>query len=826
MQLKPKIALWLLPLLLIQAMVLIGTSYQLYQDYVKNQIKVQTKDSLLQVKSTLQAKLQVIEADSKVLASNVVLNRYLMTEENTRVHVMYNVLAREFESFMSVYPEYQEISLLMPDGYEEMALLTDDALNQTDDERDTAYFRAIKASNANFKVCIMIDPDTGRWMLVALRKLVQHNPVEKTRNSRGELKGYLVIKSNLNFLNPIVDNNSLFSDGFSLLYHDNGTRVLEQGDTRLSAEGLTILTAQGKETEAEQIIYQESLMLDAQPYLVGQLPLMDNLYFSIGWPTSKLNQLLWDLGSSSIKHTAVVMLFSMLLLFWLLNRMLISPILKLGWAAHQLGQGDNNWHFYSRSNDELTDLANTVRDMGQALLRQKRELHEIAYLDSLTRLPNRRQLLEELEHHYANSNGGPPAIALLFLDLDEFKHINDTMGHETGDAMLQAVARCLEQTLRAADVVRPLALNEKIAHSQLARLGGDEFTILLRNIQDRAGAEAVARRILAALDAPLMVNGRELRIGASIGIALATEVGESVSDLLKSADLAMYDAKREGKNTYRFFCRSSAITSLKNLEIKDDLHRALDHNELQLAYQPQICARSGRLVGCEALLRWHHPDKGWIPPDVFIPVAEQSGLILPLGRWVILEACHQIKTWQASGHRVPRVSVNVSFVQLLREDMHSLLLDCLARMDLSPDCLAVEVTESSIMQGEEAIAQLREIHRAGIRVALDDFGTGYSSLSALKGLPIDELKIDRSFVTDLNQGTDGKAIMSAVIAMARQLNLEVVAEGVETDAELAYLRQKGADIIQGYYFSKPLLHEEFSAYLSKHSASRLQLVEG
>ncbi|WP_298718496.1 EAL domain-containing protein [uncultured Oceanisphaera sp.] len=826
MQLKPKIALWLLPLLLIQAVVLIGTSYQLYQDYVKNQIKVQTKDSLLQVKSTLQAKLQMIEADSKVLASNVVLNRYLMTAENTRAHIMYKVLAGEFESFMSVDPEYQEISLLMPNSYEEIALLTDDDLNQTDDERDTAYFRAIKASGVDYKVGIMIDPDTGRWMLVALRKLVLFDPVEKTRNSRGELKGYLVIKSNLDFLNPIVDNSSLFSEGFSLLYHDNGTRVLEQGDTRLSAEGLTILSAQEKATDAEQIIYQESLMLDAQPYLVGQVALMDNLYFSIGWPTAKLHQLLWDLGSSAIKHTAVVMLFSMLLLFWLLNRMLISPILKLDWAARQLEQGDNDWHFYSRSNDELTGLANTVKDMGQTLIRQKRDLHEIAYLDNLTRLPNRRRLLEELDLHYANSNGGPPAIALLFLDLDEFKHINDTMGHETGDAMLQAVARRLEQTLRCADIVRPLGPDEKTAHPQLARMGGDEFTILLRNIRDRTGAEAVARRILDALDAPLAVDGRELRIGASIGIALAAEVGESVSELLMSADLAMYDAKREGKNTYRFFCRSSAITSLKNLEIKDDLRRALNHNELQLAYQPQICARSGRLVGCEALLRWHHPDKGWIPPDVFIPVAEQSGLILPLGRWVILEACHQIKAWQNAGNAVPRVSVNVSFVQLLREDMHTLLHDCLTGLDLAPDCLAVEVTESSIMQGEEAISQLRKIRKSGIRVALDDFGTGYSSLSALKGLPIDELKIDKSFVTDLNQGTDGKAIMSAVIAMARQLNLEVVAEGVETDTELAYLRQKGADIIQGYYFSKPLLHSEFSAYLNQHSASRLQIVEG
>ena len=824
MQLKPKIALILLPLLLVQAIVLIGTSYLLYQGYVRSQIQQQAGDSLLQVKSSLQTKLRTLEADSAVLANNVVLNRYLMTEENIRAHVMHDVLTREFDAFMSVYAAYQEISLLMPDGYEEVSLLTDDSLNLTDDESDTDYFQLIQSSDTDFKASIMFDSDTKRWVLVALRKLVQHNPVERTKQSQDELKGYLVIKSNLNFFNQIVANNKLFSEGFSLLYKDDGTRLKEYGNTRLSNEGLTHLVAQEHKIQAGQVHYEENMMLDAHLYLLGRLSLMDNIYFSIGWPTSKLNQLLWELGFNSVKNIAVIILLSMLLLFWLLNRLLINPIQQLGLAARQLGQG-GGWHFHSRSDDEITSLANTVKDMGQALLEQKRELHNIAYLDSLTQLPNRRQLLEELDHHYANSDGAPPEIALLFLDLDEFKHINDTMGHETGDAMLMAVARSIEQLLIEADACKPVAKGNEKSSPLLARLGGDEFTILLRNIRERAEVEVIAKRIIKALDAPMMLAGKELRIGVSIGISLATEAGESVSELLKNADLAMYDAKHHGKNTYRFFCRSSALASLRNMEIKDDLHKAIDHSELKLAYQPQICASSGRLVGCEALLRWHHPDKGWIPPNVFIPIAEQSGLILPLGRWVILEVCHQIRAWQAEGKIVPRVSINVSFVQLLREDMPRLLQDCLAQLNLPTSSLTVEVTESSIMQGEEAIDRLRQIRDSGIRVALDDFGTGYSSLSALKGLPIDELKIDRSFVTDLNQGSDGKAIMSAVIAMAKQLNLALVAEGVENEVELDYLRLKGVDTIQGFYFSKPLLKAEFTAYLSQYSASQLLMAD-
>ena len=276
----------------------------------------------------------------------------------------------------------------------------------------------------------------------------------------------------------------------------------------------------------------------------------------------------------------------------------------------------------------------------------------------------------------------------------------------------------------------------------------------------------------------------------------------------------MYEAKKQGKNTYRFFSRSAALKSLKTLEIKEALRRAIDANELKIAYQPQFATDSEKILGCEALVRWKWQDKGWISPDVFIPIAESSDLIIPLGRWILLEACHQIRQWQLMGYQTIPVSVNLSNVQLAKENMPQVVQDCLAETGLRAEHLTLEVTESSIMQGHDSIAQLEKIQSEGVRIALDDFGTGYSSLSALKGLPINELKIDKSFISDLNRDKDGKAIVSAIIAMAHQLNLKVVAEGVETKEELDYLKQQKTDIIQGYYFSKPLMPNELMKLLS------------
>ncbi|WP_019612803.1 bifunctional diguanylate cyclase/phosphodiesterase [Psychromonas ossibalaenae] len=806
MLLKPKIALSILPVILLQIIVLVIPSFLLYQEYFAEQIKEHISDSISQVENPLQLQLNAMQANSLLFSQSSILSRYLRTEdESIRFNLMHKVLVNEFSSFIDAYPEYLEISLLMLDGYEEVSLLKNSGRSLSDQEQNNLYFKSIAKSPHNFTIIPQINPDTKQWVLVLARKVFQKNIIEQSTTTKEELKAYLIIKTNFDFIDSIITSNSLIKHGFMVLQDTKGSPILVNGDKKLTGSSLSeIFTTMPRNHELKLTDWR----LQKKNYIVGQKELFNGLFFSIGWSKSELNHLLKEMGYTSLISSFLVMLVSAVTLFWLLNKLLIHPILKLSLSARKMGVKGGRWSFYSKSNDELSDLANTVKEMGVGLLRQKQKVHEIAYIDSLTKLPNRRQFTDELNHHYCRTNNQLPDIALLFIDLDGFKEVNDNFGHVTGDHLLIAVAKRLKNVLRAEDYIKP-------GQHNIARLGGDEFTVLLTSTNGRHAAEQVAKRILKVFSLPFMIAEREFLMGASIGIAIAAETGESAIDLLKNADTAMYEAKVMGKNTYRFFSKTAALKSLKAMEIKEDLRRAINNNELQLNYQPQICSKSGKMVGCEALVRWYKPGKGWIPPDVFIPIAEESGLIISLGRWVMLEACHQVKLWQAMGYPVVPVWVNVSCVQLEREDMHSVIIDCLMETGLSAELLAMEITETSIMQGKDSILQLKKIQSSGIQIALDDFGTGYSSLSALRGLPINKLKIDKSFITDLNSGDDGKAIVSAIIAMAHQLHLQVVAEGVETAEELNFLKQCSADIIQGYYFSKPLQPNELSEIFAK-----------
>lgn len=774
----------------------------LYQQYFGEQIKKQINDSIVQTQNALDSQLNALKANSDIFARSIVLNRYLLTEdENIRFNVMHRVLLKEFAAFMAVHPEYLEVSLIMPDGYEEVSSVNQGGINVTDEEVDTHYFKNIVESTSNIEINTFINPDTGKWALIAARKIFQQNTIEQSSSSEKIIKGYLIIKTSFDFISKSFKDNSLISSGFAVIHNAKGISIVNYPVHQLEFNGQLKILNDKKYSNSSQT--STWLLNDKAYYLVGQRKLMDNLFLTLGWSKSELNPLLKNIAYTTMQYSLIIIILSSFLLFWVLNKQLIIPILKLSLAARKMGH-EGTWVFQSKSKDELNDLANTINEMGKSLIKQKQKVHDIAYIDSLTQLPNRRQFTDDLEYQYGNADDVLPNIALLFIDLDGFKEINDTSGHAAGDQLLILVANRLNNVLRASDKVS----TSTVANHHIARLGGDEFTIILKGVQDRNAAAQVSQRILKAFSRAFKINDRDFLIGTSIGIALATECGESAVELLKNADSAMYEAKKNGKNTYSFYNKSAALKSLKHIEMKEELRRAIDNNELSLVYQPQINIESGEMVGCEALIRWKNPSKGWIPPNVFIPIAEASGLILSLGRWVLLEACHQMKQWQLMGYAVVPVWVNVSNIQLNKEDMHEVIMACLKETGLSKNLLGIEITESSIMQGAESIVQLEKIQSAGINIALDDFGTGYSSLSALRGLPIDKLKIDKSFITDLNSD-DGQTIVAAIIAMAHQLHLKVVAEGVEKAEELMFLKQKKVDIIQGFYFSKPLPANDF-----------------
>lgn len=455
----------------------------------------------------------------------------------------------------------------------------------------------------------------------------------------------------------------------------------------------------------------------------------------------------------------------------------------------------------------LSRIRGTAQDVTE-VRKAESEIQQLAHYDALTGLPNRSlwmiraraALLAAQRHH--------DALAVLFLDLDHFKTVNDSLGHTAGDKLLVAVARRLAGSVREEDV--------------LARLGGDEFVALLPRLSQPEDAATVARKMLAALTRPIELDGHELNLSVSIGIAFHPADGNDVDTLLKHADIAMYGAKDSGRNNYHYFVPEMNARVLERLRLESGLRRAIERDELILHYQPQFDTTHGRITGVEALVRWKHPDMGLIMPDRFIPVAEDSGLIVPLGAWVLRHACRQQLLWRAQGHGDLLVAVNISALQFRRTDFIDRLQDTIAETGACADCLELEITESALMQpSEELFARLARLGELGLTLALDDFGTGYSSLAYLKRLPIKRLKLDRSFVRDLPGDAEDAAIATAAISMARDLGIQVIAEGVETPAQREFLSARGCRTMQGYLFARPMPAEDLDRILGTAIPDRI-----
>ncbi|MEW8487298.1 MAG: EAL domain-containing protein [Candidatus Thiodiazotropha sp.] len=432
------------------------------------------------------------------------------------------------------------------------------------------------------------------------------------------------------------------------------------------------------------------------------------------------------------------------------------------------------------------------------------KIRTLAYSDSLTKLPNRQAFKEQVSRAIKIAKRHHRVGAVLYLDLDEFKRINDTLGHDIGGMLLINVTSRLEAQLRETDYVGR-GIGDDIEFRNIARLGGDEFTVLLEDIQKPEVAAVVAKRVQDAIARSYNLNGHEVYVTPSIGIAIFPRDGHDVEELLKNADTAMYHAKAVGKNNFQFYSEQMNILATTRLKLEGKLRKALAYNEMELYYQPQIDLASGQIVSAEALLRWDEPELGMVSPVEFIPIAEETGMIIELGEWVLNEACRQNKEWQDAGYNPIRIAVNLSGMQFIQRDLSMKVAKALKNTKLNPQYLELEITESVIMRNvNETITTLNDFKEMGISISVDDFGTGYSSLNYLKRFPLDNLKVDRTFVKDIPDDEDDVTITSAIIAMAQSLGLGVVAEGVETESQLRFLEQHGCEMAQGYLFSKPL----------------------
>jgi diguanylate cyclase (GGDEF)-like protein/PAS domain S-box-containing protein len=439
------------------------------------------------------------------------------------------------------------------------------------------------------------------------------------------------------------------------------------------------------------------------------------------------------------------------------------------------------------------------RDITQQKMYEAR-LDLLAHHDALTGLPNRLLFSDRLSQRIAEARRRGEQVAVMFLDIDRFKLVNDTLGHNAGDRLLAQVGERLKSTIREADTV--------------ARMGGDEFTVVLSQGRYAEDASRIARRILDLLANPFHLDDHELYLTASIGISVFPADGSDVETLVRNADAAMYHAKERGKNTFHFYTEALNIAAVERMTLESGLRRALEHEELVAYYQPCVDIRTGRIVSVEALVRWRHPDLKLVTPDQFIPLAEETGLIVPIGEWMLRQASAQNKSWQDRGLGHFEVGVNISAKQFQFADLAEVVRTTLADTGLSPEYLVLELTESALMLNpDHAVRVLRGLKKFGVKVFIDDFGTGYSSLSHLKCFPIDAVKIDRSFIRDITKDADDAAIAGAVIAMAHSLKLKVIAEGVETLDQLEFLRSLDCDQMQGYFVSRPAPAEELADVL-------------
>ncbi|MFD3446671.1 EAL domain-containing protein [Microbacteriaceae bacterium 4G12] len=440
-----------------------------------------------------------------------------------------------------------------------------------------------------------------------------------------------------------------------------------------------------------------------------------------------------------------------------------------------------------------------VKDITE-VKRQQEQINYLAYHDTLTGLCNRSCFTKKLEQAIEQAKITNEKIAVMFVDLDRFKVINDTLGHNTGDLVLKEVAQRLKKTIAS--------------QAGIARLGGDEFTILMRNYQDYTDVEKIAKSVLDAFQAPIEIDGHTLHVTPSIGISIYPDCGEDIISLLKQADVAMYNIKNNGKNNFTIYNENMNQQVQRKLRLEKDLYQALQKEELFLLYQPQIAIQTQQVIGMEALIRWQHPQLGVISPYEFIPIAEETNLVIPIGEWVLREACKQMKQWERMGYTHMKIGVNLSAAEFRQENFIDIVTSALKEIDLHPSYLDLELTERMAMMNEkETLTKLKQLKDLGIHTSIDDFGTGYSSLAYLSLYPINTLKIAREFITMAENSEEGKAIISTILSMSQALKMSVIAEGVETREQLEFLLREGCPQVQGYYFSKPLNKDDSTKFL-------------
>lgn len=734
-----------------------------------------------------------------------------------------------FRTVQSSYPSYREIRLLNRDGRELIRMASDELGNVSATEQGTPWFADVALNwGASIHTQVIDHSEDGKSSLTVAR------PV-RLPNESGDgdtLHGYVVISATMEAIAEQVASYAVSHEGFIAMTDTSG-RVFYASDGR--SELATSVAAAWPKASAHEGGQRElrNVTVDSAHYKVSVRMLFDGVKILVVIPGTALNAVAEQIRKTVGIFTAGAILLFSILFIALVRSVVLSPIQRLQSVVTARGKGETEAAFENSRNDEIGDLSRSFQSMTDKLSRSMSELQDshahiesMAYLDVLTGLPNRRRFLKLLACAVQRANDTSETVALLYFDLDEFKSLNDNEGHRAGDRLLQEVANRLKACV-AQRSSEKLASDHPV-EDHVARMGGDEFVVLLNNVTSEEEVAEFAATALGILSQPISIGEHDRTMLSSVGIALCPVHAQDADDLIVCSDMAMYDVKRRGTHSWCIYDVSMRESIKSKREFEEDLLYAVN-NQLRLQYQPQYrmsnCLDGDvtELWGMEALLRWEHPERGLVSPVDFIPVAEETGLIVDIGNWVINEACRQWTQWNEAGLAPERIAVNVSQRQFSLSDVAKTVEEALTTHAIPPSALEIEITESCMMDASSnVIESLEYIRRLGVHVAMDDFGTGHSSLGALTQLPIDTLKVDRCFVSGLEQGSANDTIVAAVLMLADTLDLTVVAEGVETTEELERLQWHRCDVGQGYLLARPLWEADATAMLQ----ARAQCVAG
>lgn len=812
MRLQTKVLLTLVPLTVLP---LLGTGWFAYSrlhQSLEQRADEQLDTLVNQVALNAKARIASLVSDTKVMASSGLIRRYLSTKDDAeRYQLLYSPLLGLLDGYLAAFPHYSRIQLFLRDGSED-ARSEHQAPSYPNDQRVSQGAR-VGADNRLGDVHLETigTPANGDLALLATRPLMVTDRSVDPLLGQSTLQGYLAVTMPLRLLAGRRSSAPLGPHGLLFFADRNGLvldhSIAEQVGTVLPQPlWNSLIEAPGDAGPARGTFQGRLSILKATPAAAG--------IYAVGvMPVAEVNAAGRELGETVLGATLVTVGASVLLLVVVLRSLVLVPVRRLHAATEEVRRGNLTPSIEVRGQDELGELAHAFLAMGRHLCESTKEIRRLAYHDALTGLPNRQQFLEQLAETLKRARRQSVRVAVLFIDLDNFKRVNDSLGHTAGDELLKEISSRLSCTLRASDTVaRP---RDDCGDGLVSRLGGDEFIILLAEVTDPQVPARVARRVLDVIAKPYRIARRDIQPSASVGISLFPDDGEDPTALVRGADTAMYHAKEQGRNNFQFCSQALNEEAARRLTIESRLRGALETGRLALHYQPIIDLGLGTIIGFEALIRWTDDELGPLSPQDFVGIAEEGHLILALTEWTLAEATRQARAWQQQGLPACFVAVNVSGAALRRRAIDRMIGHALASSGLSADRLQIELTETSLHStGDETVQRLRAVRALGVQIALDDFGTGYSSLSYLHRFPIDKVKIDRSFVSDLIEGSGDDSIVVAMLAMAQALNLTVTAEGIETQAQLGYLKQRGCDHAQGFLFGRAVAAEDAGRWLA------------